>query len=57
MKKSEQRFIKHFDEIMLDKEMNDDQKWNQVILARILSIQTKDEQVIDESIRPPFKFK
>ena len=57
MKKSEQRFIKHFDEIMLDKEMNDDQKWNQVILARIHSIQTKEEQVIDESIRPPFKFK
>ena len=56
MKKSEQRFIKHFDEIMLDKEMNDNEKWNQVILARIYSLQTK-EQAIDEPIKPPFKFK
>ena len=56
MKKSEQRFIQHFDEIMLDKKMNTNEKWNQVILASIHSLQTK-EQAIDEPIKPPFKFK
>ena len=44
MKKSEQRFIQHFDEIMLDKKMNTQEKWNQVILARIHSIQDKEKE-------------
>ncbi len=44
MKKSEKRFIKHFDEIMLDKKMDTQEKWNQVILARIHSIQDKEKE-------------
>ena len=30
-----QNFIKEFDEIMLDKNINQDEKWNKIILARI----------------------
>ncbi len=44
MKISEEKFIKHFDEIMLDKKMDQDEKWNQIIWARVRSIQAAAEE-------------